>query len=524
MNERIVVAQAVSLQLANLAQPRIVKVTKPNVDQSISLDLSHEYSATLDLSAIVDEKLTLVQAGAKLVILFDNQSTVTAEPFFDMSGKPFANLDVELGGGRGVTGEQFAAVFPITDDLSLLQRAANGPPSGADFHNASVEPLFVGAPLALSLPLLGQEEPRNLAADVDRAPSAQNFNAQITMGSFPAVSSSSGSIVIFVPPPGGRDTTVFEAGLGARGSEPPGSHTGSPSFPTTTAGTINVISADGVAAVSLGGHALTGQPQTFADGTRGLLTASFNNGSGGGGTIAYSYKLIDNTLGDPSSVNLSVVVFGAGGDSASDNLAIGIIDDFATARPDTDSVAANQVTAETGNVLDGTGTTSGAAGADIQGADGVTVVGVAAGSTVGTVGTSLHGAHGTLTLQANGFYSYVRDANAPGGVSDVFSYTIRDGDGDLSHTTLTLALVQGNSVPGNFHIPTAGGAGTLVDEAGLATGSTPAAPSETTAGQITFTSLDGVSKIELGGLVLTPASPSPPPFTDPAGLARGNEG
>jgi hypothetical protein len=68
----------------------------------------------------------------------------------------------------------------------------------------------------------------------------------------------------------------------------------------------------------------------------------------------------------------------------------------------------------------------------------------------------------------------------------VFTYTIRDGDGDLSHTTLTLALAQGNSVPGNFNIPAEGGAGALVDEAGLASGSTPAATSETTSGTITF--------------------------------------
>jgi hypothetical protein len=430
--------------------------------------------------------------GTKLVILFDNQSTVTAEPFFDLSGKPFANLDVELGGGRGVTGEQFAAVFPITDDLSILPRAANGPPSGADFHDASIEPLFVGAPLALSLPLLGQEQLGNLVTDVDRAPSRQNFNT-LTIADSPSVSSSaSGDIVIFIPPPGGRDTTVFEAGLGARGAEPPGSHMGSPSFPATTSGTIMFTAMSGVQSVSLGGHVLTGQPQTFTDAT-GSLTASVSF-SAGGGTISYSYRLNDNTLVDPSSKIFAVAVTGADG-SASDNLVIGIVDDFATARPDTDSVAANQVTPETGNVLDGTGTTTPPpGGADIQGADGVTVVGVAAGAGAGganpgTVNAPIHGAHGTLTLQGNGLYSYVRDENAPGGVNDVFTYTIRDGDGDLSHTTLTLALAQGNSVPGNFNIPAAGGAGTLVDEAGLASGSTPAATSETTAGTITFTSL-----------------------------------
>ena len=54
--------------------------------------------------------------------------------------------------------------------------------------------------------------------------------------------------------------------------------------------------------VSLGGHVLTGAPQTFADGTTGTLTASFSyNAATGAGLISYSYTLIDNTLVDPSS-------------------------------------------------------------------------------------------------------------------------------------------------------------------------------------------------------------------------------
>ena len=96
MNERIVVEHATKVQVANLAQSRTLKVTKPQGDQSIVLDLS-DRNATFDLSAVADEKMTLVKVGPKLIILFDNQSTVTADPFFDFSGKPLANLDVELG-------------------------------------------------------------------------------------------------------------------------------------------------------------------------------------------------------------------------------------------------------------------------------------------------------------------------------------------------------------------------------------------------------------------------------------------
>ena len=149
MNERIVVEHATEVQVANLAQSRTLRVTKPQGDQSIVLDLS-DRNATFDLSAVADEKMTLVKAGPKLIILFDNQSTVTVDPFFDFSGKPLANLDVELGAGRAVNGEQFAQLFSITEDQSVLRAAGIIPPSGANFHDASVDALPDGLrPLAL---------------------------------------------------------------------------------------------------------------------------------------------------------------------------------------------------------------------------------------------------------------------------------------------------------------------------------------------------------------------------------------
>ena len=45
-----------------------------------------------------------------------------------------------------------------------------------------------------------------------------------------------------IPAAGGAATTVFEAGLPARGGEPAGSHSGDPTFPTTTqTGTITFM-------------------------------------------------------------------------------------------------------------------------------------------------------------------------------------------------------------------------------------------------------------------------------------------
>jgi VCBS repeat-containing protein len=166
---------------------------------------------------------------------------------------------------------------------------------------------------------------------------------------------------------------------------------------------------------------------------------------------------------------------------------------------DTDAVAAGQLVAESGNVLTGVGTTSGAT--DVLGADGAAAGGAVVGVVLGTsgspvsggVGAAITGAFGTLTLNADGSYNYVH-AGAAGGGTDVFSYTIRDADGSQSTATLNIAVAD--SSPGAISVPPPGIAseGTQVDEAGLGArgsepaGSNPAAPTTTT-GTIAFTSV-----------------------------------
>ena len=137
--------------------------------------------------------------------------------------------------------------------------------------------------------------------------------------------------------------------------------------------------------------------------------------------------------------------------------------------------------------------------------------------------TPIQGAFGKLTLAADGSYSYTRDAGTAGGANDVFTYTLKDGDGDLSHTTLTISV--GDSTPTDT-IPGAGrsdddgvrarpscawaepaGSGEIAD--GNPTNNSD--PSETVSGTIAFTSLDGVSVVSLGGHVLTGA---PQTFAD----------
>ncbi|RTL98919.1 MAG: type I secretion C-terminal target domain-containing protein, partial [Hyphomicrobiales bacterium] len=62
-------------------------------------------------------------------------------------------------------------------------------------------------------------------------------------------------------------------------------------------------------------------------------------------------------------------------------------------------------------------------------------------------GSDIAGLHGTLHINANGSYTYQSTANnITSATTDVFVYTIKDGDGDLSTTTLTINLADSGLV------------------------------------------------------------------------------
>src|SRR5262245_39691515 len=136
MNPSSVVAQANPIGSAGgkAATVRVIKLAKPQGDQAHVVQLGYEQNYKLDFSAIANEKITLVHIGEKLIILFDNKSTVTVEPFFDSMNAPLPNVAVEAV-GREFTAAEFASTFPITTDQSILSAAgvagvAGSPSSG----------------------------------------------------------------------------------------------------------------------------------------------------------------------------------------------------------------------------------------------------------------------------------------------------------------------------------------------------------------------------------------------------------
>lgn len=142
MDRSILVAQVTgAIPGGNPTPPQLIRLTRPDPNQAVTIGL--DGAVQLDLYAIANTPVTFVQVGDRLVILFDNQATVTLEPFFNSDGAPLSTISVELAPDRSVTGTEFASLFPITQDQSVLPTAGNGAPtSGADFETVTIQQLL----------------------------------------------------------------------------------------------------------------------------------------------------------------------------------------------------------------------------------------------------------------------------------------------------------------------------------------------------------------------------------------------
>ena len=176
MNGPFQVAQASGTATSSTtgAPVRIYKLTKPLTDQAVMVNLGYDQQVKVDFSAIANEKITLVHVGDKLIILFDNESTVTVEPFFKsradgLGGETRDEITVEMAPGRDISVKEFATLFPITTDTSVLPAAdqggnsnGNAQASGAYFSPFSVDPLD---PVPLNK-LAPQEELGNFVIEI----------------------------------------------------------------------------------------------------------------------------------------------------------------------------------------------------------------------------------------------------------------------------------------------------------------------------------------------------------------------
>ncbi|WP_348529662.1 beta strand repeat-containing protein [Pseudomonas fluorescens] len=237
----------------------------------------------------------------------------------------------------------------------------------------------------------------------------------------------------------GGELTVQEKNL-SDGSSPDASA-------LTQSGTFTVTALDGVQTLSVGGiNVVTGGvaagfPQSITTALGNTLTITGFNAATG--VVSYSYTLLDNEAhpnangANSLSEQFAVVVTDDNGTTANGNLDVNIVDDLPTAHADSASV--DEGGTVSGNVLN-----NDEGGADGPAASGA-VIGVRAGNdtstpALGGLNTQINGTYGYLTLDANGnavYHSNPNTVSAPG-ATDVFTYTVRDADGDESTTTITI--------------------------------------------------------------------------------------
>lgn len=129
------------------------------------------------------------------------------------------------------------------------------------------------------------------------------------------------------------------------------------------------------------------------------------------------------------------------------------------------------------------------------------------GGTAGTLGTPLAGQYGSLTIGADGSYSYALDNTNPAvnalltgqTLTETFTYTVRD-PGGLTDTAQITITIHGHTDGGPSITPVDGNAGATgqatVHEHGLTSGGD---TSETTSGTISITAADGLAKVTING-------------------------
>ena len=269
-------------------------------------------------------------------------------------------------------------------------------------------------------------------------------------------------------------------------------------------GSFTVSAPDGLGSLTVGGTVLT--PAQLA--SLGTTPVAINTGEGtltltgfdpATGTVTYTYSAPAQT--NPADVldSIPVVVTDRAGNSATDSLDILITDTAPVARADVNSIVEDTAAPATGNVI-----TTGA-GADTLAADAAQVATVTFGATPGTVGSPLAGAHGSLTLNPDGSYSYtlnnadpaVQALNAGENLTEVFTYVLRDADGDESTTTLTITINGATDGPPVIRVPD--------DNAAQAGDNTIVEGGAPITGSFTVSAPDGLGSLTVGGTVLTPA-------------------
>ncbi len=226
-------------------------------------------------------------------------------------------------------------------------------------------------------------------------------------------------------------TGTITANFGADG---PGTFGGSGTFTSSTP-----VTAGGVPVTV----SQTGNTYTGTAGGHTVFTLTVNTDGSYTFTLKEPIDHPDATNPDDViALNFGIRATDSDGDSSGGTITIRVLDDGPVAHNDVNTFNATVGLVENGNVI--TGVNGGAGAADAKSQDTPnTVTKITFGGTNVTVPATgeatINGDHGVLKIKADGSYTYtLTDTGTGSKVADQFTYTLKDGDGDISTATLKL--------------------------------------------------------------------------------------
>ncbi|MFJ4494213.1 retention module-containing protein [Pseudomonas atacamensis] len=395
--------------------------TAPHADDGAnSLSETFTYQATDSLGNVVTSTIVLSIVDDVPKALNDSNATNATEAQLTLTGNVLDN-DVQ-GADRVASGPVTAGTFSGTYGTLVLN--ANGTYTYTlDANDADFKNLQGGGN--------GTETFAYTITDADGDTSTANLVLNIHNNDDP--------VCLDGLDVKGGEITVYEKNLGDGSSPDTSALTQSGSFTVTALDGLQTLTVGGIAVISNGVAA--GLPQSVVSPLGSTFTITGYDPATG--VVSYSYTLVDNEAhpnangANSLSESFDVVATDTDGSTASGQINVNIVDDLPSANPDAASVAEGGTVS--GNVF--ANDSGGADGPAVSGA----VIGVRAGadtstSAVGGLNSQINGTYGYLTLDANGnavYHSNPNAVNGPGAV-DVFTYTVRDSDGDESTTTITI--------------------------------------------------------------------------------------
>ena len=295
----------------------------------------------------------------------------------------------------------------------------------------------------------------------------------------------------------------------------------------TDSSSFIVTANDGLNIVQIGGENVIVNGVLQADHTidtpyGNLVVTGVQNLGDGQYKISYSFTLDDNAPhanGNGENdylLSLGLKVIDRNGDSDTDTIQVHITDDVPTAydnyatvtedgghdgNPGTDDDAS-------GNVVTGNFFWVNEPGDDVQGADGAIVSKIQFGANsvnVDSNGETINGLYGTLLVKADGTYTYtLNNSNAAvqhlttgEHLQEVFTYTLKDGDGDIDTANLTITI---NGADDKVSLTGLCGSEGTVYEAGLSDGSHIGFTATSFNGDFFVDAKDGLDEIRIEGV------------------------